>query len=288
MNFSHPFRHRVFNMSIAAASLWLTACDGDRDRPEEESINEPSPGERAEDAAAATGEAVEDISAATAEGVESAVESVAAAVERELDEYNALGLTVRNLLDEDVRGPQGFSGAEIQDLLFDANGEALIVVLGENGLFADRKDVVTLSVDRLSVGLRDNAELALEFDLSADEVDRLANSATYLPSDFAGVSSVDPNLLSVRKILELPVRNPDNEKIADVYDLILNNDWTTDQVVLSRGGVGTFGNRLIAAPWRDFEFAADRGSLQTTAFASEFEELSSFSYEKLADRYAPE
>lgn len=266
-------------IAIAACAASTAACGNDESQP----TNEPGAEERAEEVAAATGDVLEEAGEAAVEGIEAVVENVGAAIEKELDDINALGLTVRNLLNEDVRTPGGGVAAKIEDILFDEEGNPALFQLREGGIFGAGDDLVMVVPQRLVITTLSNNELSVEVSLSEAELEKLGESTAFLPADFSVGGNIETDLISSRKLLASVVYNSEGEKVADIYDLLLGVEWNIEHVVVSRGGLGEVGDRLTSAPLSSFVMTEDRSALRTTLLAPDFDALPTFSYETFVE-----
>ncbi len=265
---------------LCFAFLATGAC-GRSENASAEPTNEPGAGEYAEDAAAAAGDTLEDAGEVIAGGVEDAADAIGVAIDKETDEFNALGLTVRNILDEEVRTRHGKIAARMEDLLFTADGQPAMAVLKEGGIFGVEDDMVIVTVQRLIVSEDNSGEVAVEITLSDEEIETLGDGVTFLPADFSAQGDMNTSLLSARKMLAAAVFNADNQKIADIYDFILDQQWRIDQVVVSAGGLDAIGDHLTAASWDMFALTDDMTALQTTALATDFDAQPRFRYDQL-------
>lgn len=259
-------------------SIGLTAC-GQNSDTSVEPVNDPGAGEIAEEAASKTGDILEEAGEAVAQGVESAADAISAAVEKELEENNALGLTIRNILDEDVYTQSGETAARLDDLLFDSEGRPVAAILRDVGMFGISGEEIVVTIQRLIIKQDDAGEAVVEMTLTDNEIERLAGGVEFLPSDFSMGNNIDVSLLSARKLLEIGVYNREGGKVADVYDVLLGPEWRFTDVVLSTGGVSNIGDRLVTAGWDVFRFSDDNTALETTLLAPAFDSLPAFSYE---------
>lgn len=266
-------------LSIASLLLLAGACSDDNKSQEPE--NKPGAGEHTEEAAATAGNMVEDASEAIAEGIENAANSVGDAVENELNEINALGLTVRNILDEEVYTQAGGVAAHIDDILFDESGRPALAVLKEGGFFGVGEDTIIVTVQRLTIAEESDGELSVGITLSEKEIEELGDGVGYLPADFSVGGEVDATLISGRKLLDTVVYNSEDEKVADIFDLLLGLNWQIDRVVVSSGGLGDIADRLTAVPWNMFALSEERDSMKTTPAVTDFDTLPPFDYRSL-------
>ncbi|MEM8771288.1 MAG: hypothetical protein AAGD92_06540 [Pseudomonadota bacterium] len=263
----------------AACMVFASACGGGDD----DAKNQPGVEERAERAAATAGDALEDASEATVEAAEGAVDTISTAIDKELDDVNALGLTVRNLLNENVLTRKGSVAAQIEDLLFTEDGRLTLVQLKEGGIFGAGEDFVMVVPQRLVITMTNEKEPVVEISLTEEEIEQLGDSTSFLPADFSVGGSIATNLISGRKLLDSIVLNTENEKAADIYDLLLGIEWNINSVVISRGGLGEIGDRLSVAPIDRFVMTEDRSAMQTTMSTPTFDAMPTFSYDAFAE-----
>ena len=274
-------RNHMMTSLAAVALLTSTAACARQSEENADPANEPGAGEVAEEAAAETGEVIEDVGEAVAEGAEEAIEAVGDVLDKEVGELNARGMTVRNILGEDVRTSDGRFAARVDDVLFDADGRPSLAVLKEGGLFGVGDSEIVITIQRLRLLADNKGEIAAEVSLTNAELEKLGDGAAFMPADFSVGGKVDVALLSARKLLATSVVNTQSEKVADIYDLVLGPEWEIDQVVLSRGGVANIGDRLIAVPWSSFAMTEAGDAMQTIPSAVDFERLPRFSYDAL-------
>ncbi len=271
-----------YTAATAVMTLLASACAAENDQSPAPA-NEPGAAERAEEAAATAGDILEDAGEAIAEGAEDVASTVGAAVQKELDDINALGLTLRNILNEEVSTRDGGVAAKVDDILFEENGRPALVILREGGFFGAEEDKIIVTVQRLRITQIAGGEISVEITLTEDEIEKLGDGIGFLPADFSVGGDIDTSLLSAQKMLDTSVFNSEDEKIADVYDLVLNREWRFDQVIVSTGGLGEMGDRLVAAPWRMFTLRQDRTTLRTTRAAVDFDALTPFQYSDLIE-----
>ncbi len=274
---------RYYSTLTAAMALLLTstACGQNSDN-NVEPANEPGAGEQAEETAAAAGDVLEDAGQAIVQGLEDTAESIGSAIDKEVTELNALGLTARNILDEEVRTPAGVVAARVNDILFSVDGRPMMAVLNEGGMFGVGDDQIIVTIQRLIITKDADGEASVEITLSNEELESLSDGVTFLPADFSVGGEIDTSLLSIRKMLDAVVYNTEGQKVADAYDYILGAEWKIDRVVVSIGGIADIGDRLVAAGWDMFTLTSDSSALQTTDNAIDFDSLPTFEYESLA------
>lgn len=273
-------RPKLFAMP--AALLALSACGGaDRgDQP----TNEPGVGEYTEEAAADAGEIVEDAGEAIAQGAENATNAIGAAIQQEIDDINALGMTARNILDEEVRTRRGDAAAWVDDLLFTRTGRPVLAVLREGGMFGLGDDLVIVTVQRFIMTEDELGDISVVITLTDQELEALGDGITYLPADFSVGGEVDTSLMSARKILDAAIYNAEGEKVADMYDFILGREWNIESAILSDGGLADIGDRLVRIDWSAITISADNASFETTSTTPDFDTLPRFEYERLMDK----
>lgn len=274
---------QISTLAIASAALLLTGC-GNQTNGAGEPANEPGAGEYTEEAAATAGEILEDAGQAVAQGVENTADAIGAAIEKELDEINALGMTGRNILDEEVRTRAGQVAARVDDILFDRTGRPVMAVLKEGGMFGVSDDFVIVTVQRLIMTMDQLGEVAVEITLTDEELEALGDGITFLPADFSVGGEVDTSLLSARKMLEAAIYNREGRKVADMYDFILGPEWNIEDAVVSTGGLANIGDRLVRVSWTNFMVADDNASFETKSIVADFDSLPNFEYEQLLEQ----
>lgn len=262
---------------LFGVSFSITACGGE---DENAPVNEPGAGERVEAAAEAAGGAVEQAGATIAEGAETIADTVGDVIAEEAAQANALGLTVRNILDEQAKTRDGRIAARVSDIMFAPDGRPVLALLSEGGFLGQGRDDVIVTIQRLVIQETADGELVVEVNLSNEEIEKLADDVSFLPTDFSVGSNIDASLLSARKLLDAPIYNVDARKVADVHDLALDARWRIESVVVSVGGVGEFGDKLTAAPWPDFELSDDRSALTAAGVDQDFDEMAEFQYRR--------
>ncbi len=267
--------------AVAALSLMATAACGQESTSDEKPVNEPGAGEYVEEAASATGDALEDVGAAIVQGLEETTEAVGEMVDKEVSELNALGLTIRNILGEEVRTRGGVVAARMDDLLFTADGEPALAVLSEGGMFGVGDDRVIVAIQRLLIKQDSLGEVSVEITITDEELETLGDGVSFMPTDFSVAGRIDTSLLSARKLLETAIYNVDDQKVADTYDLVLGPEWKIDNIVVSTGGIADVGDRLVAADWTMFSLTDDNAALRTSVAMRDFDDLPLFVYEDL-------
>lgn len=273
--------HNIGKLLVASGALCLAAGCGDADAPETK--NKPGVSENVEQAAAATGDAAEEVGEAVIAGADEAAATVGSVLGEELDQANALGLTARNLIGENVRTPDGAIAGRVHDLLFNDAGEPVLAVLSEGGLFGVGEDDVVVSIERLTIVEDSRGELNVGVSLSDTEIEQLGDGVGFLPADFSVGGAVETSLLSARKILDAAVYNGDGMKVADVFDILLARDWGIENYVVSIGGAAGLGDQLFLASRHMLEMSPQQSTLSTTPTAVDFGTLPPFDYELLLE-----
>jgi PRC-barrel domain len=74
---------------------------------------------------------------------------------------------------------------------------------------------------------------------------------------------------------DTPVQNPEGENLADVDDLVIDQDGQVTHVVLGFGGFLGLGTKQVAVPWDRFEVSPE-GNLQIAYTAEELEAAPEF------------
>ena len=255
---------------LAATALCAAACD--RDGPTE---NDPKPGEIVEESAEDVGEgaarAGEEISAAAGEAVDAAGDFV----ENELSQSNAKGFTVRNIIGESVRGEDGMAIAAIDDLLFSREGVLRAVVLKDGSFLGLGGKPATIGADRFAFIESGDGGMAVTAEMSNGELKQMTESLAYNPT--GGVAGEAGNLLSIRELVGKSVVNANGDKIAEIFDVILTPPGRFETIILSTGGLGAIGNRLIALGVDDVAIDPDSGVIAVAA-APDFDSLPTFEY----------
>ncbi len=257
-------------LASAAIMLAVTACGSD-----EPSENEPKPGEIIEEGAEDTGDAAsragEEISAAAGEALDEAGDFV----ENELSQSNARGFTVRNIIGESVRGDDNAAIGVIDDLLFDDTWLLRAVVLKDGSFLGLGGEPATIGADRFAFSVNGEGDVAVRASLTDGELRQMTKSLAYQPSDGAGFNP--GNYVSIRQLMKLPVDNENGDKVADPFDVILMEPGRFHKMIISVGGLGAIGNRLVAIEMNNVLINTDRGSI-TISGAPDFDSLPTFEY----------
>ncbi|NNE41153.1 MAG: hypothetical protein HKN14_09585 [Marinicaulis sp.] len=269
--------------ALSAVTVFLIAGACAENVTEREPVNQPGAGEHAEQAIGTAGDVLEDVGEAVAEGAEDVANEIGAAVQEELDDLNALGMTMRNIINEEVRTSAGGVAARVDDILLDERGRPILAVLKEGGFFGVGEDTVVVAFQRLTMVQNPDGELSIKVTLSEEEIEKLGDGVQFLPVDFSVGGEIDTALISGKKLLGVVVYNSENEKVADIYDIILGSNRKINRIVVSTGGLGEIGDRLTAVPWNMFALAAERDSMKTTSAAIDFDALPTFDYKGFAE-----
>lgn len=257
--------------ALMAAAVFSAAACG-RDAVTE---NEPKPGEiveeSAEDVGDASSRAREEISAAADE----AVDATGDFIENELSQANARGFTARNVIGESVRGADGTAIAVIGDLLFSRDGVLRAVVLKDGSFLGLGGKPATIGADRFAFSLDAAGEVAVTAELTNGELKQLTASLAYQPTQT--MTDEPGNLISMNELTGRAVVNANGDKIAEIFDIILTEPGRFETVILSTGGIGVLGDRLIALDIADVTIDPDSGVV-AAASAPNFDGVQTFEY----------
>ncbi len=255
---------------LAASSTLAVACA--RDEPVE---NEPKPGEIVEESAEDVGEGAarvgEEISAAASEAADTAGDFI----ENELSQANARGFTVRNIIGESVRGEDRLAIAEIDDLLFSRDGALRAVVLKDGAFLGLGGDPATITADRFAFAISGDGDIAVTVAMTDGELRQMTESLAYHPT--GGLIQNPGDLMSVSELIGAPVVNENGDKVADMFDIILADPGRFETAVLSVGGLGALGNRLVSLDMTSLLVDDNTGAIRVVT-APDFDAMPTFEY----------
>ena len=262
----------MLKRSLLAATALCTAAACSRDVATE---NEPAPGEIVEESA----ETIEDGAARAGEEISAAASEAADAtgdfIENELSQSNARGFTVRNIIGESVRGSDGAALAVIDDLLFSDAGLLRAVVLKDGAFLGLGGEPATLAADRFAIVTAGSGEISVTAQMGDGELKQMTESLAYNPT--GGLLEQSGNLLSMDELIGRTVVNVNGDKVADVFDVILAPPGRFETIILSTGGLGALGNRLIAMDLEAVDIDPDTGVIAVRS-APDFNTLPTFEY----------
>ncbi len=262
----------MMKQAFLAASALCAVAACDRDQPTE---NEPKTGEIVEESA----EDVEEGAARVGEEVSAAAKEAADAtgdfIENELSQTNARGFTVRNIIGESVRGSDGTALAIIDDLLFSREGMLRAVVLKDGAFLGLGGEPATIAADRFAFAIGGDGEIAVTAAMSDGELRQMTESLAYNPT--GGLMEQSGNLISMDEFTGAAVVNANGDKVADIFDIILAAPGRFETFILSTGGLGAVGNRLVALDLETLDINHDTGVI-TVVSAPDFETLPTFEY----------
>lgn len=263
-------KHFLALSSATVLAISAGACGRDEPTP-----NEPKPGdiaeEAAQDAARNLEDAGEDISAA----VDEAVENTAEFAENELSQSNAKGFTARNIIGASVRNRDGEALAIIDDLLFSDNQQLRAVVIRDGAFLGLGGDNAIISADKFEFGVAGDGEMIILAQFADGELRQMTESLAFEPTD--GV--INPgNLMSAREFLERSIVNANGDEIADPFDIIFGRPGQWGELILSVGGIGAVGNRLVAIDAAMVDVNPATGDLRLAANAPNLDSLPTFEY----------
>ncbi|WP_425408548.1 PRC-barrel domain-containing protein [Hyphococcus sp.] len=260
----------LYGLLAASLSVGLSACADD-----ESTANEPKPGDIAEEAADETGEAIEDAGEELSAAVDTAVRETANFAENELSQSNARGFTARNVIGATVRDASGESLAIIDDLLFSNDRQLRAVVIRDGAFMGLGGDNAVISADRFRFGVAGNGEMIISAEVNDGDLRQMTESLAFEPTD--GV--INPgNLLSVREFLDRPIVNANGDEIADPFDILYGDLGQWRSLIVSVGGVGAIGNRLVEINPALVRLDASSSKLLLDDSAPDLDALSTFEY----------
>lgn len=255
---------------LAASAAVTVACA--RDEPVE---NEPKPGEIVEESAEDVGEGAarigEEVSAAAGEAVDAAGDFI----ENELSQANASGFTVRNIIGESVRGQDKMAIAVIEDLLFSGDGMLRAVVLKDGAFMGMGGKPATIGADRFAFAVHGDGDIAVTVTMTNGELSQMTKSLAYEPT--AGVMEAPGNLMSMTELMGASVVNENGDKVADMFDIILTDPGRFDTAILSVGGLGALGNRLVSVDVGALLIDPGYGAVRILS-APDFDTMPTFEY----------
>lgn len=85
---------------------------------------------------------------------------------------------------------------------------------------------------------------------------RPAGSDTMAPIPGTGTAEVKGN-----KLIGADVKNPANEKIGDVSEVLVTTDGKVNAVIVSVGGFLGVGDRKVVMPWEQLRFSSEGSDL---------------------------
>lgn len=255
---------------LAASSTLAVACA--RDEPVE---NEPKTGEIVEESAEDVGEGAarvgEEISAAASEAADSAGDFI----ENELSQANAKGFTVRNIIGESVRGEDRMAIATIDDLLFSSDGMLRAVVLKDGAFLGLGGAPATITADRFAFAISGDGDIAVTVNMTDGELRQMTESLAYHPT--GGVIDNPGDLMSMSELIGAPVVNENGDKVADMFDVLLVDPGRFETAVLSVGGLGALGNRLVSLDMTSLLVDNGSGAIRLV-MAPDFDTMPTFEY----------
>lgn len=172
------------------------------------------------------------------------------------------GLEIRKILGRTVYTSQGTAAARLDDILFNTDGVPSSALLTEGGILSIGTDPVQVPIQRLVIKLSDDGSTHVVVAMSKAELKKLAGKFSNLPSDFSEYPMLDLSFLSARRLMEVDVQNIEGEKLADVYDILLNPSWAIDRVVLSRTDLGVLKKKRVVISWTLFTLTDDHTALR--------------------------
>ncbi|WP_428408578.1 hypothetical protein [Hyphococcus sp.] len=255
---------------LAASSMLAVACARD-----EAVENDPKAGEIVEEGAEDIEEGAarvgEEISAAAGEAADAAGDFI----ENELSQSNARGFTARNIIGESVRGEDKLAIAVIDDLLFTPDGMLRAVVLEDGAFLGLGGKPATVSADRFAFAIHGDGGVAVTVTMTDGELKQMTESLAYEPA--AGLMENPGNLMSMSELLGASVVNENGDKVADMFDIILADPGRFDTAILSVGGLGAVGNRLVSVDISSLAIDRNYGAVRLLS-APDFDALPTFEY----------
>lgn len=237
--------------------------------------NEPKPADFVEEGVEDTADAGADLAEKVSVATEKALESAGETLQTELAQSNAKGFTVRNILGEPVQDQNGAAIAVVDDLLFDSTGYLRALVLRDESFLGLGGKRATVGADMFAFALTSNDEVEIRATLTNGELEQMTKSLASNPS--VGAGNNPGNLISIVALLERPIENRNGDEVADAFDLVLAAPGRIDSMLVSVGGVGAIGNRLVQIPIRDVEIDYAQGHIYATD-APDFDALPTFEY----------
>ena len=225
----------------SVAIIFVTACS-----KTEETVNQSTAGDYIEEAGEATVEVAADIVDGVGEVASDAYNATEDRIVEEMDQHDAKGLTLRNLLGSNVTTSDDKGFGDISDLILAEDFSLLAYKIDESTLLGIGGEEVAINAERFLPVLDEHGEPALIVEMTEEQLNRLTESSFAMPSDFSYRLSQEAIEFSGKTLLEADVNNAAGERIADIYDLTFNPDGALKKIILTVGGIGGFKDKLVA------------------------------------------
>jgi hypothetical protein len=186
---------------------------------------------------------------------------------------------VSTLISTPVMGPAESTVAHIRDLALSPAGEVLYVVLGYGGLAGVGETDTAAPLDALEIRHASDGKWAAHLDMTADDLKKAPTiqSANYReltdpqwiarvdqffrpraekarPGEATGPAPQPPRgaverVLLASKIRSSQFKNPQNEDLGKIEDLLLDQQNRVAFLIVGAGGVLSIGEHYIPVPW---------------------------------------
>ncbi|WDI30802.1 PRC-barrel domain-containing protein [Hyphococcus flavus] len=260
-------------IALSTASLFalsVAACGQDNASP-----NEPKPGDIAEEAADDTTDTLEDAGEEISAAVNDAARDAADMAENELSQSNAKGFTARNIIGASVRDRNGKALAVIDDLLFSDTRHLRAVVIRDGAFLGLGGDNAIIGADRFDFAVAADGEMIITAEIAEGELRQMTDSLAFEPTD--GV--INPgNLMSVNRFLDRSIVNSNGDEIADPFDIVFGMPGHWGELIVSVGGLGAIGNRLVSIDSALITMDGGSGDLRLADNAPDLDTLPTFEY----------
>lgn len=241
-----------FSISILAL-LALAACGEDST-----SNNEPGPGDQVEEAGDRIAETAGNVADKAAEAAVKTYDAVEDQVSHELDQFDAKGYTLRNMRGARVISSDDWDAGAISEVILGADLSITAFKLKEGTLLGFGGEEISISAMRFDGFLDEDGKVVFRIDMPESQIKALGEGAYEIPADVTFRMMIDETMFSGDRVLDAYVVNRDEKRIADIYDLVFTADNDLIAFVLTVGGVGEFGDRLVSVSPNSLAFNGDQ------------------------------
>jgi hypothetical protein len=203
---------------------------------------------------------------------------------------------VSMLIGTPVMGPAEATVAHIRDLALSPAGEVLYVVLGYGGLAGVGETDTAAPLDALEIRHASDGKWAAHLDMTADDLKKAPTiqSSNYRElADAQWIARVDQffrpraekarpggeatgpvrqsprgaveRVLLASKIRSSQLKNPQNEDLGKIEDLLLDQQDRVAFLIVGAGGVLSIGEHYIPVPWSNLGLTTNLENAAVTA-----------------------
>lgn len=185
------------------------------------------------------------------------------------------------LTDADVIGVGNEKIGDVDDWVMDRDGRPIYVIVGEGGVLGIGQELVAVPARAAKVGYVQDRGWTVSIEMSKEQLENAPKigdnfrqlidpqwyrkNAIYfgLDENRAAAEEVPSTMIRLDEVIGSDVHDASAEKIADVRDVILDEDFRPAYMILGAGGFLGIGEDKIPVPYQNLSIGYDPNQNQS-------------------------